>query len=56
MNVIGHIFHLTDMNAECPALGSDEPFELRFNFSIYQFLSVLCASYQVVADIVHTVR
>ncbi len=56
MHVVGHGFHASDTDAERLAFGPDEPLEFCFNFSIYQFLPVLRAPYQVIADIVHAMR
>ncbi len=53
MDMVGHDLHLSDGNAEGVAFVADEALEAMFNFSIYQFLSVFRAPYQVIADIVH---
>ena len=55
VHVVGHGLHLSDADAECPAFGADEAFEVCFNFSINQFLPVFRAQYQMVSDIVHAV-
>ncbi len=53
MYMIGHGLHRSDGDAEGDAFITHEAFKRMFNFSIYPFLSVLCAPYQVIADIVH---
>lgn len=55
VHMFGHGFHLSDAEAERPVFGSDEAFEVCFNFSIYQFLSVFRTPYYMVSDIVHAV-
>lgn len=56
MDMVGHDFHLPDGEVECAAFFVHETLECMFNFSIYQFLSVLGAPYQMIADIVDTMR
>lgn len=56
MDMIGHDFHLSDDDAEGTAFFAHEMLECMFNISIYKFLSVLGAPYQMIADIVHAVR
>ena len=53
MDMIGHDLHRSDSNAERVAFVANKALEGMFNFSIYQFLSVFRAPYQVIADIVH---
>ena len=53
MDVVGHDLHRSDGDAEGAAFFAHETLERMFNISIYQFLSVLSAPYQVIADIVH---
>lgn len=53
VDVIWHDLHRSDGNAERVTFVADKALEGMFNFSIYQFLSVFRAPYQVIADIVH---
>lgn len=53
MDVVGHDLHLSDGDAEAETFVPHKAPECMFNFSIYQFLSILGAPYQVIADIVH---
>ena len=55
MHVVRHDFHRPDREAEGVAFVANEPLELMFDTSIQQFLSVLRAPYQMIADVVHAV-
>ena len=53
MDMVGHDLHLPDRDAERAAFVTHEALERMFNVTIYQFLSVFGAPYQMIADIVH---